>query len=68
MIETISHELVHYIQLVKWGRSSCESDLIINNGKYDKDLAKEHEEWTQEIYQMIKPKISEWERKWKEIK
>ena len=68
MIETISHELAHYIQLVKWGRSSCESDLIINNGKYDGELAKEHETWTKEIYQLIKPKISEWEQKWKEIK
>jgi hypothetical protein len=44
MLETISHELAHYIQLVKHGKSSCESDLKLNNGKYDLELAKEHEE------------------------
>jgi len=27
---------------------------VLNNGNYDKELAKEHEEFTQEIYGMIK--------------
>lgn len=42
--KAISHEIAHYIQLVKWGRSSCESDIILNNGNYSAELAKEHEE------------------------
>ena len=54
MIKTCSHEITHYFQLVKYGRSSCESDLVLNNGKYDGELAKEHEKFTQEIYGMIK--------------
>jgi hypothetical protein len=35
-------------------KSSCESDLILRNGNYDAELAKEHKEFTQEIYQLIK--------------
>lgn len=54
MIDTCSHELAHYIQLVKHGKSSCESDLILRNGKYDKKLARKHKEFTQEIYGIIK--------------
>ena len=67
MIDTCSHEIAHYIQLIKWGRSSCESDLKIRKKEYNPVLAKEHEEWTKEIYQMIKPKYSEWEKRWKEV-
>src|SRR5688572_28427656 len=44
MIDTCSHELAHYIQLVKHGKSSCESDLILRNGKYSAELAQEHKE------------------------
>jgi hypothetical protein len=58
MLETCSHELVHYLQFVKYGRSSCESDLVLNNGKYDAELAREHKEFTQEIYGMIKAEYS----------
>ena len=54
MISSCSHELAHYIQLVKHGESSCESDLILNTGKYDKKLAKEHERFIKEIHKMIK--------------
>jgi len=54
MIETCSHEIAHYIQLVKHGKSSCESDLVINKENYDGELAREHEEWTGEIWGMIK--------------
>jgi len=68
MIDTCSHELAHYTQFIKHGKSSCKSDLILSNGKYDEELAKEHEKWTKEIYQLIKQEYSEWERKWKEIK
>lgn len=67
MIDTCCHELAHYIQLVKHGKSSCESDLILRNGNYDKELAKEHKKFTQEIYRMIKAECSEWKRWWKEI-
>jgi len=67
MIDTCSHELAHYIQLVKHGKSSCESDLILRNGKYSVELAQEHQEWTEKIYRMIKVELAEWERKWKEI-
>jgi len=59
MIDTCSHEIAHYIQFIKHGKSSCESDLILRNGKYDEGLAKEHEEFTQEIYQLIKQEFSE---------
>ena len=59
MIDTCFHEIAHYIQLVKHGKSSCESDLILRNGKYNEELAKEHKEFTQEIYQMIKQEYSE---------
>ena len=34
---------------------------MLNNGDYDGKLAKEHEEFTQEIYGMIKTEYSEWE-------
>jgi hypothetical protein len=54
MIETCSHEIAHYIQLVKHGRSSCESDLVLNNGNYDGELAKEHKEFSGEIYGMTR--------------
>lgn len=69
MIETCSHELAHYLQLVKYGKSSCESDLKLNNGNYDEKLAKKHKKFTQEIYQLIKnsPEYSEWDKRWKEI-
>jgi len=69
MINTCCHELAHYIQLVKHGKSSCESDLKLNNGKYDEELDQEHKKFTEEIYQLIKNsgEYSEWEKKWKEI-
>lgn len=67
MIETCSHELAHYIQFVKHGRSSCESDLKLENGNYDEELAREHEKFGGEIYHLIKQDYSEWERQWKEI-
>jgi len=54
MIKTCSHELAHYIQFVKHRRSSCESDLVLNNGNYDKGLVEEHKEFTREIYQLVK--------------
>ncbi|CAG8437892.1 8407_t:CDS:2 [Ambispora leptoticha] len=54
MIHTCSHELSHYIQFIKHGRSSCESDLILSNGRYDKKLAKEHEVFTANIYEMLR--------------
>jgi len=54
MIKTCSHELAHYIQLVKHGKSSCESDLKLENGNYDRELAREHKKFTQEIHQLIK--------------
>ena len=63
MIDTIGHEIAHYIQLVKYGKSSCESDLRLGNGKYDEELAREHKEWTEEIYQLIKAELPELERK-----
>lgn len=67
MLKTCSHELAHYIQLVKHGKSICESDLILGNGEYDKELAKEHEEFAKEIYGMIKQEYSEWEKRWREV-
>lgn len=67
MLETCSHEISHYIQYVKHGKSSCESDLSLNNGNYSAELAKEHGEWTQEIYQLIKEDFPQLEQKWKEI-
>jgi hypothetical protein len=42
MINTFSHEIAHYIQYLKHGKSSCESDL--EEEKYEEELAKEHEE------------------------
>ncbi|CAG8776150.1 19638_t:CDS:2 [Gigaspora margarita] len=56
LLKTCSHELAHYIQFVKWGESSCESDL--GTDKYVVELAKEHEEWTGEIYQMVNANYS----------
>jgi len=53
MIETCTHEISHYIQLVKHDRSSCESDLVLKNGRHNAKLACEHEKFTQEIYQLI---------------
>ncbi|CAG8740436.1 5494_t:CDS:2, partial [Cetraspora pellucida] len=67
MINACSHEIAHYTQHVKHNKSSCESDLKLNNGEYDKELAKEHKEWTGEIYQLIKSEYSERERRWREI-
>ena len=69
MIKTCSHELAHYIQFVKHGRSSCESDLKLENGNYDEELAREHKEFTREIYQLVKNsgEYSELETKWKNI-
>jgi hypothetical protein len=68
MLHTCSHELIHYIQYIKHGRSSCESDLMLKTGKYDEKLAKEHEKWTKEIYEMISNSgHSELEKKWKSI-
>jgi len=69
MIKTCSHELAHYIQFVKWGENSCESDLVLNNGNYDRELAKEHEEFMQEIYQLIRNSgdYSKLEKRWKNI-
>jgi hypothetical protein len=55
MIDTCCHELAHYLQYVKHGKSSCESDLVLGSGsealesfpkrreKYDEELAREHE-------------------------
>jgi hypothetical protein len=54
MLNTCSHEIAHYIQFVKYGRSSCESDLILRKKEYNSVLAKEHKEFTQEIYRLIK--------------
>jgi hypothetical protein len=44
MLNTCCHELAHYIQLVKHGKSSCKSDLILRNGNYSAELAQEHKE------------------------
>jgi hypothetical protein len=54
MIKTCCHELAHYLQFVKQGKSSCQSDLKMNNGKYDPYLAGEHKRFSKEIYGMIK--------------
>jgi hypothetical protein len=54
MIDTCSHELAHYIQRVKHGKSSCESDLRLGKKEYNLELAKEHEKFTEEICQLIK--------------
>jgi len=67
-MDTCSHELAHYIQFVKCGKSSCESDLVLNNGNYDKRLAKEHEEFSREIYQLIKQDYSIWESRWNKVR
>jgi len=32
---------------------------MLNNGNYDKELAKEHKEFTREIYGMVKTDYSE---------
>lgn len=44
MMETCSHEIAHYIQLLKHGKSSCESDLKLENRNYNAELAQEHKE------------------------
>jgi len=49
MIKTCSHELAHYIQFTRYGESSCENDLKLENGNYEKELAKEHKEFTQKF-------------------
>lgn len=69
MIDTCSHELVHYIQFIKHGKSSCKSDLKLGRKTYNPELAQEHEKFTEEIYGMIRNsgKYSEWEKRWKEI-
>jgi hypothetical protein len=65
MLKTCSHELAHYFQHIKHGKSSCKSDLKLNNGKYNAELTKEHKEIRKEIYGMIKnsPEYLELERK-----
>jgi hypothetical protein len=35
LLQTCSHELAHYFQFVKHEKSSCESDLVLNNSDYD---------------------------------
>jgi hypothetical protein len=62
-----SHELAHYLQFSKGRQSSCQSDWGTN--KYVDWLAQEHEQFTQQIYQMIKnsAEYSVWERQWKEV-
>ena len=67
MLKTCSHELAHYIQLVKHGKSSCESDLKLANDNYDVLLAQEHKEIREEIYGMIEGELREWEKQWREI-
>ena len=52
LLKTCSHELAHYIQFVKWGESSYESDL--GTDKYIVELAREHEKFSGEIYGIIK--------------
>ena len=55
LTETISHELAHYFQFVKYGKSSCESSgqkASSGNFLYP-DLVSEHTHFTQEIKQMI---------------
>ncbi|CAH1756011.1 24918_t:CDS:1 [Entrophospora sp. SA101] len=55
LTETISHELAHYIQFVKYGKSSCESSGKKDaNGEFlAPELVKEHAQFTKEIKQMI---------------
>jgi hypothetical protein len=53
MMKICSHELAHYLQFVKNGKTSCKSDLELNNGNYDQELSKEHDDFTKEIYEMI---------------
>jgi len=69
MLKTCSRELNRYLQFVKCGRSSGQSDLKENNGKYDSPLAIEHKRFSKEIYGMIKNsgEYSELDKKWKEI-
>ena len=71
LIETISHELAHYIQFVKYGESSCESSGTKDEtGKFlTPSLVKEHNEFTREIKAMIVnsseyKKLKEW---WEKI-
>jgi len=42
---------------------------VLNNGNYDGELVKEHEEFTQEIYQLIKNyEYSELETRWNKVR
>ncbi|MDR1670674.1 MAG: hypothetical protein LBR43_03060 [Spiroplasmataceae bacterium] len=69
LIECCCHELAHYLQFAKWRKSSCASDLEINKKSYNLELAEEHQEFTQAIYQLLKnsAEYSVWESEWKEI-
>ena len=55
LTETLAHELAHYTQFVKHGKSNCESSgKRNNNGKFRfPELVSEHAQFTQEIKQMI---------------
>ncbi|KLL02087.1 MAG: hypothetical protein MRERC_4c026 [Mycoplasmataceae bacterium RC_NB112A] len=67
MLKSCSHELTHYLRFIKHGKSSCESDLMLDNRKYDAELAQEHKEWRDDIYRLIEEDFSNLEQKWKEI-
>lgn len=49
LTETISHELAHYFQFAKYGKSSCENDSKF----LLPELVKEHQQLTKEIKEMI---------------
>jgi hypothetical protein len=55
LIHTCSHELAHYFQFSKYGRSSCESSgAKDNNGNFwYPELVAEHSQFTREIREMI---------------
>ena len=55
LIETISHELAHYFQFSKYGKSSCESSGVkdINGEFVYPELVSEHTQFTREIKEMI---------------
>lgn len=67
LMKVISHELAHYFQFVEHGKSSCKSELDTN--QYDLKLAQEHEQFTQQIYQLIKnsEEYPVWESEWNEV-
>lgn len=67
LIKTCSHELAHYIQYVKYQKSSCYSSY--GTSKYVDWLAQEHKKLSQQIYQLItnSPDYSQLEKQWKEI-